>query len=785
MVRNANCRQTAKGRDVTPIAGPEPPSDEVERAPDEAPEYDVFLAYNSQDEVAVDSAKVIFDALEANGRKVWYDRKDAVVGDRSDEIMVGGIERSRTCAMLHGPHGLGRWQKGFELSLALQRSIDDPTTRVFAVLLPGSEGHKTLPKGLQFQHILNLTEGFTDRGLSDDGLRELVAAVEGKSLREMEEAREAHDVGPAGDLPEAGPRKSRALLVSVSKYVDQKLRDLHGPPFDAHELQAALEGARMARGSEWQVTPCAEPDIDTLGKNLQEFFLDEDLRGGTALFFYSGHGVVHSGDSYVCATDTDTTSISWTAMPATRIVDLVRKCPAQSKVIILDCCHAATIVSSAYETLGDDVAVVLASRGQAEDAPVSGPSPFTSGVVEAFGDARTDAERPLTIGHLLEALGRHGERPWTNSSFAGDIVLAARAERAEPPPKERDPAISIRVAPADPTDVRLPLVRQLAATLDGLLAIAREERQVPTSTVRDTMYVLAEELRRLTGDQLHDLEAVLQLAPDELPKTCAVSFAEGATGEIVELPWEYLGLCGSERRGAPMISIERLFEAPVTKYAGTQEIQKVVLFSSLEAGAEESVHPLTAATQAQLELSPEDVVPRAKWSQFTGAPDADVVALQAPVWLKDGNLKVVFAGPRAGEPNDVDAVHAKTFLQQRPALSWLLIETIADDPHYRSALAVRKLADYLASQAKRPVVALCHSPAYLTALRENPNATTFLGQLIDKLRARWPLDHAAYAARESVVSSLGLNDSSIIGFPVVLRPVERTAPVSERPAARR
>jgi hypothetical protein len=75
----------------------------------------------------------------------------------------------------------------------------------------------------------------------------------------------------------------------------------------------------------------------------------------------------------------------------------------------------------------------------------------------------------------------------------------------------------------------------------------------------------------------------------------------------------------------------------------------------------------------------------------------------------------------------------------------------------------------------------------LSFLPDYPDAATFLPHLLGKLDAKpkWALDHAAHAARDSVVSDLAVSDAAIIGFPIVMRPVQREAPEPERPVARR
>jgi caspase domain-containing protein/TIR domain-containing protein len=769
-------------------------SDDVFERPEKSdPTFDVFLAFNSRDETATRSAHLIFDALEAEEKRVWVDWEDATGGDAPDEIMVDGITDSRCCAMLWGPEGLGNWQGRYELKFALGKSVKDPSYRLFAVRLPGSE--EELPDALGISNFADLREGFDDDRLTEDGLVELLKVVDRKSPRKIKAEREARRVKARTS---DDPRPRRALLIGVGKYSDEGLSDLLGPSADVAELQKVLESAHLPRSEKWKVTVCPDLESAEFETTLSDFFLDEDLRDGVALFYYSGHGRVHSNDSYLCTTNTKTNNISWTAMAATKIVDLVENCPAASKIVIVDCCQAAALVTNAYRRLGDDAAVILATHGQAEDsATESEPSPFTRELIDVFGDARAYGGAGLSTGDLLAALERRGQKPWTNQAFSRTVLLAAPAGRPEPPPKQPAAGFAIELATATPDDDRLPLVRQLALLLDGLFAVARDEPEIPTAMVRETMDILATELRRLTRDQFQEADDAPG-AGDEPPKPCAVSFADDDTRHLLaDLPWEYLALCGkpgkqrraaSERLVRPPIAVERLFHVPATKGGGAArpQLQHVVLFSSLRPATNEDVHPLTSATAAQLSVKPELVL-SANWSDFSLAPDnADVVILQVPVWLEDEDAKVVFASTRPEDgPDDRASTHVISQLRDRSALTLCLIETVADDPHRHSPAAVRQLADSLAEEIKRPVVAICHSGAYANCVRSYPNADTFLAQLVRKLEADWSLDHAAHAAREGVVRSLGLKDPSIIGFPVVMRPVEREVAAGERAIPRR
>jgi hypothetical protein len=148
--------------------------------------FDVFLAYNSQDAEARKCLQAIFKTVEGDGKTAWLDKEDSNYGDPSAEAMINGLAASKCCFILQGPGGLGRWQRRCELYQALERYTQDPDFRVFAVLLPGA-GERTPELG-GFTSV-DLTDGFATDDLTDEGRAQLLAAVEGTSLRDFRESR--------------------------------------------------------------------------------------------------------------------------------------------------------------------------------------------------------------------------------------------------------------------------------------------------------------------------------------------------------------------------------------------------------------------------------------------------------------------------------------------------------------------------------------------------------------------------------------------------------------------
>jgi CheY-like chemotaxis protein len=132
-------------------------------------------------------------------------------------------------------------------------------------------------------------------------------------------------------------RTARALLVGIDAYEQAKCLQ-----FCAGDARAV--GDVLDVSYQRNVLTTAGTSTNGLTRNqiliqLGEFTKpqpDTDL----LLFYFSGHGGVEGGQSYLLASDSDWKSLEITAIPVKQVLDSMRKSRARSKIMLLDACHS-------------------------------------------------------------------------------------------------------------------------------------------------------------------------------------------------------------------------------------------------------------------------------------------------------------------------------------------------------------------------------------------------------------------------------------------------------------
>jgi len=251
-----------------------------------------------------------------------------------------------------------------------------------------------------------------------------------------------------GEIHGAGDRW--AVLVGVNEYEDlSNYGRLRVCVKDAHAIREQLvEGsfdpARIRLLTDHTDKPPTKANVLVALKAVADATEPHDL----LLFYYSGHGDEDSGESYLVARDGRRLVLSDTAVPVSRVKEIMEEAPARAKVIVLDACHSGADIggkgpkpmSEAFMRRVFEQAEGMAVLASCKQGQLSYEwwgnerSVFTHFLLEALaGEADRDekgfitvqdASRHVTNGVKLWASQRDtSQTPTLQYTVAGDIIL--------------------------------------------------------------------------------------------------------------------------------------------------------------------------------------------------------------------------------------------------------------------------------------------------------------------------------------------------------------------------
>lgn len=149
-----------------------------------------------------------------------------------------------------------------------------------------------------------------------------------------------------------------ALVFGNSAY--PKPDDLANPVNDANDLGAKLEGYGF------EVITATDCKVSAMEKQLKAF--RELLKTHEiGLFFFAGHGIQIDGSNYLLAIDTDMdseTDAKHSSLSLDKVVDVMEKSSASTKIIILDACRTNPWERRWHRSMGSrGLASVYAPKG--------------------------------------------------------------------------------------------------------------------------------------------------------------------------------------------------------------------------------------------------------------------------------------------------------------------------------------------------------------------------------------------------------------------------------------
>ena len=206
----------------------------------------------------------------------------------------------------------------------------------------------------------------------------------------------------------------RALIVGIDDYHQAPLS---GCVNDANSVATVLK--KHGTGSPNFETRLVTSPSDSLTRKelrraITELFATEcDI----ALFFFSGHGFVRSGDGCIVTKDAERDD---EGILMTEILGLANKSPVKNRIVILDCCYSGNMgtpstTESGVAELAEGLTVLTASRGSEVAVEQGGGGVFTSLVVAALQGGAADLRGHVTPGSIYayvdQALGAWNQRP--------------------------------------------------------------------------------------------------------------------------------------------------------------------------------------------------------------------------------------------------------------------------------------------------------------------------------------------------------------------------------------
>ncbi len=232
-----------------------------------------------------------------------------------------------------------------------------------------------------------------------------------------------------------GPARRRGLAVATGRYRHDRLPDLSSPAQDAEAAKRILGNSAIGDFQSFDIL--LNNDLLTLVNRIYDFFHGAE-KDDFLLLYVSCHGRRGSeGELYLATIDTDMDRLPPTAIPADNIRRWADESPAQSVVVVLDCCHAGAVVGELKQRNRRDrilllstAAHELAHEGRSTEAKAL-PSAFAGAFFEGIetGMADRNLDGAITVreafDYAMAQLRRSGsgQTPQMRANVERDLVL--------------------------------------------------------------------------------------------------------------------------------------------------------------------------------------------------------------------------------------------------------------------------------------------------------------------------------------------------------------------------
>ena len=253
------------------------------------------------------------------------------------------------------------------------------------------------------------------------------------------------------------PAASAAVLIGSSTFRDARLAALPGVANNVADLAAILTDAELLGWPAQRI--CTLLDCVDTSELIGQLSQLAGKAFDTFVVYYSGHGLLSNDGDLVLATPAARADMpKYTGLPYACIRDIVDRCRAARRIVILDCCFSGRALRAmsdpATAVIGqvdaDGIYVLTSAPATSTSVAPEGArnTAFTGGLLQILASGIPGASELLSLDevydHALKAMARHGwprpQRLGTNTIGRLGILRNRAWRRARVPTHIEPPA---------------------------------------------------------------------------------------------------------------------------------------------------------------------------------------------------------------------------------------------------------------------------------------------------------------------------------------------------------
>jgi formylglycine-generating enzyme required for sulfatase activity len=225
--------------------------------------------------------------------------------------------------------------------------------------------------------------------------------------------------------------KRNALIIGASNY--EHCAKLHHTVNDAEDLSSTL------RKFDFKVMELLDSTRDELLDSIVYFMKVVEEERGTALIYFSGHGIQYEGNNYLIPVDANIDAeykLEFSAIKLDWIIHLLDKTKSQVNIIILDACRNNPFPISQYKSFSGGLIPTTAPEGTLiafatepnavalEGSKENRNSIYTEAFIESLSNPELNIESLFkNVRKLVIARTKKKQIPWEHSSLVNEFYF--------------------------------------------------------------------------------------------------------------------------------------------------------------------------------------------------------------------------------------------------------------------------------------------------------------------------------------------------------------------------